>query len=196
LRPFIWLNMRYLFTKLHDDTQPEGFKTLMEKRFEMLRLRLEFLEKTLRGWRGSYKQVPCVKVYNQICSQSKAVGIPDISPVFGVIYKPIIEIYSEMVRAFRADCSKFSEQVSGAIYGFGMKEDHVLLWDAIRHSLALVRRFPDINKKSSARLVSAAHVWDLWKTFPKKARPKPVRKELIKQEPVIYVDQSGVARIG
>jgi hypothetical protein len=61
----------------------------------------------------------------------------------------------------------------GMIYGFGPKEDAVIQWNELRHGLSLVRRLSSPNKRMSTKIVSAAHIWDLWRIFPKKPKPLP-----------------------
>jgi hypothetical protein len=65
------------------------------------------------------------------------------------------------------------EAARGMIYGFGPKEDAVIKWNELRHGLSLVRRLSSPNKRSTTKVVSAAHIWDLWRIFPKKPKPLP-----------------------
>lgn len=122
-----WLNLRYLVNPSWIDEIPPGFGKIMRERCQALHDRVEKLRGPLKGFRGGYIKVPCVTVLNMMNSWFEDVGIAITSRLYGETYYPIREIYDSILRHFRSDLAKVSEEARSVSFGHEPKPDSVLL---------------------------------------------------------------------
>lgn len=140
----------------------EGFEKVLISKCVGLRARLNRLRPDLRKWLKD----PGVLFYPSMNKWAAKYEVGSGS-FLGEVSPPLREIYSELVNSFRDDhwdVDQKSYVIVKKVNDLGEMDElkldasHLIQYNELRHSLTLLTKLSDPDKRSTTKVVSVAHV--------------------------------------
>jgi hypothetical protein len=173
------LNLRWVVNPMYDmvETLHEGFETVLISRVRELRSRLNRLRPEMKKWTKDVGVIfyPSMQKWSKFYEVGSGILWTEINFVFRTIYQTI---YKEFVDD-HWDIDQKTYVIANRVNDEGemgeliLDGSHLIQYNELRHSLALLTRLQNPDERVSTKVVSHAHIWELWKSFPHYPRPSP-----------------------
>jgi hypothetical protein len=179
LQPNQWLNLRWVVNPMYDmvDTLHEGFETVLISRVRELRSRLNRLRPEMKKWTKDIGVIfyPSMQKWSKFYEVGSGILWTEINFVFRTIYQAIykefVDDHWEIDQKTYVIANKVNDE--GEMGEINLDGTHLIQYNELRHSLALLTRLKNPDERVSTKVVSHAHIWELWKGFPHYPRPAP-----------------------
>jgi hypothetical protein len=183
LQPNHWLNLRWVVNPMYDVvlTLHEGFESVLVRRVRELRARLNRLRPELRKWLKDPGILfyPSMQKWSDKYEIGSGAAFNEINFVFRQIYTQLVNLYRDDHWDIDQKTYVIANKVNdaGEMGEITLDGQHLIQYNELRHSLALLTRLSNPDERKSTKVVSSAHIWELWKGFPHHMRPRPPRMD-------------------